>query len=205
MRDATPERDRWLALGILAAALLLAYLVLVHPWWTAPMLALEDRIDGLQQRDLRVRMELQQAPQVRERLQAVQAQVARVPGFMQERSPELATAALVQRLETAVLEASPGNASCAINNRAPMTEPRQQRFRRAVVQVRMTCGNPELAAVLHSLESGTPRLFVDNLNVLNQGRQFFAGGPGSGGAGLQVTFDLYGYLQPQPGGPADAR
>lgn len=205
MREAIPDRDRWLALGILAGALLLAYLVLVHPWWTVPMRDLGERIAGLQERDLRVRMELSQAPQVKQRLEEVQAQAARVPGFMAEPSLELATAALVQRLETAVVEASPGNRSCAITNRSPMTDPRQDRFRRAVVQVRLRCGNPELAAVLHSLESGSPRLFVDNLNVLVQ-RYFFAGGSQGGqGAGLDVTFDLYGYLQPQPGAaPASA-
>ena len=200
MREAIPDRDRWLALAILAAVLALAYLVLVHPWWTAPMLEAGERIESLQERDLRVRMELAQAPQVQARLEEVRAVAARVPGFMDERSAELATAALSARLETAVLEASPGNRSCAIRNRSPMTDTRQQdRFRRALVQVRLHCGNPELAAVLHSLEDGSPRLFVDNLNVLAP-RQPFGRGAGAGtqGAGLDVTFDLYGYLQPQP-------
>jgi general secretion pathway protein M len=201
MREAIPDRDRWLALAILAGVLALAYLVLVHPWWTAPMLDVGARIEALQERDVRVRMELDQAPEVQARLLEVQALAERVPGFMAERSPELATAALVKRLETAVLEASPGNRSCAISNRSPMTEARQGRFPRAVVQVRLRCGNPELAAVLHSLESGAPRLFVDNLNVLVS-RQFFAAGGGGQGAGLDVTFDLYGYLQAQPGAPA---
>ncbi|WP_318240512.1 type II secretion system protein GspM [Luteimonas colneyensis] len=200
MREPIPDRDRWLALAILAGVLALAYLVLVHPWWTAPMLEAGARIEGLQERDLRVRMELAQAPQVQARLEEVREVAARVPGFMDERSAELATAALSARLETAVLEASPGNRSCAIRNRSPMTDTRQQdRFRRALVQVRLHCGNPELAAVLHSLEDGSPRLFVDNLNVLAP-RQPFGRGAGAGtqGAGLDVTFDLYGYLQPQP-------
>lgn len=200
MREAIPDRERWLALGVLAALLALAYLVLIHPWWTAPMLALNDRIADLQQRDLRARMELKQAPDVRKRLEAVQAQAARIPGFMNERTPELATSALVQRLETAVAEASPGNRSCAITNRSPLTEPRQQRFPRVVVQVRLRCGSPELAAVLHSLESGSPRLFVDNLNVLVQ-RYFFAAGQGAQNGGLDVSFDLYGYIRPLPGQP----
>ena len=209
MREAIPDRDRWLALAILAGVLALAYLVLVHPWWTAPMLEAGERIESLQERDLRVRMELAQAPQVQARLEEVRAVAARVPGFMEERSAELATAALSARLETAVLEASPGNRSCAIRNRSPMTDTRQQdRFRRALVQVRLHCGNPELAAVLHSLEDGSPRLFIDNLNVLAP-RQSFGRGAGAGtqGAGLDVTFDLYGYLQPQPAaaGASDAR
>ena len=207
MRAASPERDRWLALGTLAGLLLLAYFVLVHPWWTVPMLEVGERIDNLQQRDLRARTELAQAPEIRKRLQAVQAQAARVPGFMPQRTPELATAALVQRLETAVAEASPGNRSCAIVNRSPMTEPRQQRFPRVIVQVTLRCGNPELAAVLYSLENGSPRLFVDNLNLLAQ--RYFSSNIGLGGeqtsGGLNVSFDLYGYLQPLPGAPTDAR
>src|SRR3546814_2887564 len=75
-----------------------------------------------------------------------------VPGFMPQRSPELATSALVQRLETAVLEASPGNRSCAIINRSPLTEARQQRFPRVAVQVRLRCGNPELRSEEHTSE-----------------------------------------------------
>jgi general secretion pathway protein M len=139
-----------------------------------------------------------QAPRVVARLEEARAALAGVPGFMAEPSVELATAALVQRLETAVAEASPGNRSCAIRNRSPLADSRTGRFPRAVVQVRLLCGNAELAAVLHSLEQGAPRLFVDNLNVLVQ-RQFFAAG--SQGAGLDVSFDLYGYLRP-PATPA---
>lgn len=206
MAATSPDRDRWLALGVLAALLAVAYLVLVHPWFTVPMLQVESRIDELRQRDLRARMALRQAPEVRQRLQAVRAAAARVPGFMTERSPELATSALVRRLETAVLEASPRNRSCAIINRSPLTEARQQRFPRVAVQVRLRCGNPELAAVLHSLESGSPRLFVDNLNVLTLGNFRSASRMQmEGSGGLDASFDLYGYLQPPPGAPADAR
>ncbi|TWT20186.1 general secretion pathway protein GspM [Luteimonas marina] len=204
MQPEVTRRDRWLALAILAGVLALAYLLLVHPWWTAPLLETNARIDTLRDRDLRARMELGQAPEVRERLAAARAAAGSAPGFMAEANVQLATSALVQRLEQAVLAASPGNRSCAITNRQPMNDTRPERFPRAAVQVRLTCGNPELAAVLHSLESGSPRLFVDNLNLLAQRYQFSAG-QGSGG-GVDVSFDLYGYLQPGTGaGAADAR
>ncbi len=199
MRAEVSRRDRWLALAILAGVLALAYLLLVHWWWTAPMLEVGSEIEALQQRDLRARMELQQAPAVRERLEEVRAQTAGVPGFMPEANVQLATAALVQRLESAVAEASPGNRSCMISNRTPLADTRQERFPRAAVQVRLTCGNAETAAVLHSLESGSPRLFIDNLNLLAQRFNFGAGQ--SSGGGLDVSFDLYGYLQPVPGAP----
>jgi len=189
-------RDRWLALGLLLAALALAYLLLVHPWFTQPMRELGSRIDTLQERELRIRRELEQAPQVRAAIGQAREAMAATPGFMPQSSVELATAALVQRLEQAVVEASPGNRSCAISNRSPMTGGRAERYPRATVQVRLRCGNPELATVLHSLETGTPRLFVDNLNILSQ-RHTVAAGTASGG--IDVSFDLSGYVLPAPG------
>ena len=190
------SRDRWLALGLLLGALALAYLLLVHPWFTQPMRELGSRIDTLQERELRIRRELEQAPQVRAAIEQAREAMAATPGFMPQSSVELATAALVQRLEQAVVEASPGNRSCAISNRSPMTGGRAERYPRATVQVRLRCGNPELAAVLHSLETGTPRLFVDNLNILSQ-RHTVAAGTASGG--IDVSFDLSGYVLPAPG------
>lgn len=190
-------RDRWLALGLLLAVLALAYFVLIHPWWTVPMLDAGERIQTLQQRELRQRMQLQQAPQVQQRLAQVRAQQANRPGFLPEASAELATAALVQRLESVVAQASPGNRSCAISNRSPLTEPRRDRYARVVVQVRLRCGSGELASVLHALESGTPRLFVGNLNVLSSRGYFLPGNAQpSGDGGLDVSFDLYGFLRP---------
>ncbi len=192
-------RDRWLALVILFGVLALAYLILLHGWWTVPMRELGSDIDTTQQRDVRIRRELAQAPQVRAELERARAALADVPGFMPQPSVALATSALVQRLETAVAEASPGNRSCAISNRSPLSAARNEPYPRATVQVRLRCGNPELAAVLHALETGTPRLFVDNLNILSQ-RQNLT--PGTESGGLDVSFDLHGYVLPPATGAA---
>lgn len=194
------ERDRWVALGLLLAALALAYAVLVHPWWTVPMLEANERLDGLKERELRQRMQLQQAPQVQQRLQQVRQQQTGLPGFLPEASAELASAALVQRLENVVAQASPGNRSCRIDNRSPLADnSRRDRYARVVVQVRLRCGTGETAAVLHSLETGSPRLFVGNLNLLSA-RGYFVPGTGrpSSDGGVDVSFDLYGYLRPGP-------
>ena len=195
MRVPVGSRDRWLALGLLAAALALAYALLIHPWFTVPMQALEERIDGARERELRQRMQIKQSPQVQQRLQQARTQFARSPGFLIERSPELATASLVQRLEAVVSQASPGRRACEITNRSPLQEPSRETYPRVTVQVRLRCGTPELASVLHALESGTPRLFIGNLNVLGQ-RVFFSPGQTGMQGGLDVSFDLYGYLQP---------
>ena len=71
--------------------------------------------------------------------------------------------------------------------------PPQEPFPRVMVQVRLRCGMGELAAVLHALESGSPQLFIDNLDLLSR-RSYLAAGRRAA-ARLDVSFDLYGYLQ----------
>ncbi|GAB3729679.1 type II secretion system protein GspM [Luteimonas pelagia] len=201
------DRDRWLALALLLGVLALAYLLLLHPWWTVPMAEAQARIEALRERDLRVRAQLQQAPALATRLQEVRATQARGAGFLEEPTAELATASLVQRLESVVQEASPGNTACAITNRAPVPAAgREDDYRRVTVQARLRCGHAELAAVLHALESGTPRLFVDNLNLVAETRVFLGGSSGGQG-GMDASFELHGFLRPTPasdGGVVDA-
>lgn len=204
MPSAPTDRERWLALALLLAALLLAYLVLVHPWWTVPMRAADARIEELRTRELRVRMQLEQAGAVEQALAQARREIAARPGFLPEDSLELATAGLIRRLETVVAEASPGNRSCAITTRSPMTPAGQDRFPPVVVRVRLRCGVPELAGVLHALEGGTPRLFVDNLEVLSQRFTVIQNADAEQSGGVDVGFDLYGYLRPATGLKAPA-
>ena len=201
MPPAITDRDRWLALALLLGALLLGYLLLVHPWWTVPMQETGRRVAELRERELRIRTQLQQAPQVQRELAAALEQQAQRPGFLPEATVELATAGLVQRLEAIVKQASPGNRSCAIANQSPLALTGREVYPRVVVQVRLRCGAPELASVLHQIESGSPRLFVENLNILAQRYAFEASETGAGG--LDVNFDLYGYLKPSPAAPRE--
>ena len=43
------RRDRWLALALLLAVIALAYLLLVHPWFTRPLLDINADITDLQE------------------------------------------------------------------------------------------------------------------------------------------------------------
>jgi general secretion pathway protein M len=177
--------------------------VLVHPWWTVPMRDADARIEALQERDARAAAQLSQSAEIARRLRAAHALDARAPVFLPEATVELATAALSQRLEAEVGRASPGGRGCAIGNRAPAEQaPGGGAYPRAGMHVRLRCGSAELGALLQGLEGGHPVLFVDNLSVVAQG---FFEAPGTGGsqnAGLDVEFDLYGYLRPAPGAPA---
>ncbi|MGV8960531.1 MAG: type II secretion system protein GspM [Stenotrophomonas sp.] len=187
------RRDRWLALLLLLAAAALVYLLLVHPLWTQPMRAVDAEVSALREREQRIHLQLQQAPQVALRLQQAEHELATRPGFLPQASIELAASALIQRLEQTVVSASPGNRSCAISNRSPLPADHSGRFVRVAVQVRLRCGTAELASVLQALESGSPRLFIDNLSVMAQRFQL---SPSESGNGLDVAFELAGYLRP---------
>ncbi|KRG66296.1 general secretion pathway protein GspM [Stenotrophomonas humi] len=190
------RRDRWLALALLLAAIGVVYLLLVHPLWTQPLLAVDAQIDSLRERQQRIGIQLQQAPQVTQRLQQAQHALAEQPGFMPEGSAELATSRLVQRLEEAARQASPDNRSCAISDRSPLPADTSGRFVRVAVQARLRCGMSEWMTVLQALETGAPQLRVDRLDILAS-----AVGP-EGGNGLDVSFELSGYLRPGTTVPA---
>ena len=197
----SPARDaRIRGLLLIAALAALAYFVGVHWWFTAPMLEMGGQIEELRHAELALRMESRQRPDIEKRLAQVQQFEAANPGFLPEANKELATAGLVQRLEQVVQAASPRPDACQITARTPADAVAgKEPFPRVVVQVRLRCGMGELAAVLHALESGSPQLFVDNLDVLSR-RSYLAAG--SEGGALDVSFDLYGYLKDSPKGAA---
>ncbi|MFY2763304.1 type II secretion system protein GspM [Arenimonas sp. MALMAid1274] len=185
-----PDRAR--VLGGVALALGLAYLLLVHWWWTAPMLAMGKQIATLRDQELALRMEIAQRPQLELELARVREFEATNAGFLPETNRQLATAALVQRLESVLSAASPQPGRCQIAARTPAESRSEEPFVRATVQVRLKCGMAELAAVLYALESGSPQLFVDNLDLISR-RSYL--GTGLEGGVVDVNFDLYGYIK----------
>jgi general secretion pathway protein M len=190
--------DRWRILGGALLALLLAYLVLVHWWFTAPMLAMGNDIQDMGEQEQTLRAQIAQRPQLQLELNQVRQFEASNPGFLPEANRELASAGLVQRLQQVVASASPNPNACQITAQTPTDMPSQEPFARVMVQVRLRCGTAELAAVLYALESGSPQLFIDNLDMLSRRSYLATGTEGSGG--LDVSFDLYGYLKSAPGG-----
>lgn len=183
-----PERP--VRLALFAAVLVLGYFLLLHWWFTAPMLAMGEQIEQLQQEELALRMEIAQRPQLEAELQRVSELGQGDAGFLPEANRQLATAALVQRLESVVNDAAGGSGQCSITARTPTDNQGRDPFVRATVQVRLRCGMRELAAVLHQLEGGNPQLFVDNLDLLSRRSYLVA----NEGGGMDVSFDLYGYL-----------
>jgi general secretion pathway protein M len=203
MRLASPEHARSKALGLLALALALLYLLGLHWWWSAPMRAMGQQMEQLRDQELRLRMRALQRPQIERRLAAVRRLEANNPGFLPEASVELASAGLTQRLESLIASASPDKSACTITQRTPTPDTTQEAYQRVVVQVRMLCGMGEFSAFLHEVEGGRPQLFVDNLNIVSR-RNFVPDAQQADNNGaLDISFNLYGYLR--PGGDAGVR
>jgi general secretion pathway protein M len=195
MRLASPEHGRMKALGLLALALALIYLLGMHWWWTAPMRTMGQQMEELRDQELRMRMIAAQRPQIEKRLAEVRKLEASNPGFLPENSVELASAGLAQRVDSLIAIASPDKTACTITQRTPTPSTTQEAYLRVVVQVRMLCGMGEFSAFLHEVESGRPQLFVDELNIISRHNFVTEGQPADNGA-LDISFNLYGYLRP---------
>ncbi|MGH8105921.1 MAG: type II secretion system protein GspM [Arenimonas sp.] len=196
--DKTPQKvnvERWkIFLGV-ALVFAIAYFILVHWWFTAPMMGMGDQIDDLRSQELQYRMEASQRPELERKLAEVRQLQSATPHFLPEANKELASAALVQRLEQVVSAASPNPNACQITARTPTDNALKEEFQRVTVQVRLRCGMTEMTTIMHSLEGGSPQLFIDNLELLSRA-SYNNVGP-TGGA-VEVVFDLFGYIQFPP-------
>src|SRR6478735_9446470 len=132
-----PGTERWRALGAALAVLLLAYLVLLHWWFTAPMLRMGGEIEEMREQEVSLRAEAAQRPQLEARLAQVRSFEANNPGFLPEANKELASAGLVQRLQQVVASASPNPNACQISAQTPSDAASSDRYPRVVVQVRL--------------------------------------------------------------------
>jgi general secretion pathway protein M len=192
----TPARHgRLLAVVLLLCALLLVYLLFVHWTVVAPHLDLRSQLIELRDQEQRLRASAQQRPAIEARLAEVRAFEAQNPGFLEEATFDLATAGLMQRLESevAALNAPPGR--CQVVNKTPFKPREEERFERVVVKVRMRCEVAEFARVLHALEGGSPQLFVDGLSIVARRPTYTPRNRPAPQGYLDISFDLYGYLR----------
>jgi general secretion pathway protein M len=194
-KAAMANTARWKVFAGVAVILLLAYLLLVHWWFTAPMMGMGEQINQLREQELQYRMDAGQRPELEKKLVEVRRQQAQTPHFLPEANKELASAALVQRLEQVVSAASSNPNACQITARTPTENSIREDFQRVTVQVRLRCGMAEMTNIMYSLEGGSPQLFIDNLELLSR-TSYNNGGP-VGGA-VEVVFDLFGYIQAPP-------
>lgn len=192
------DRGRFLAVVLLVAAVAVVYLLGVHWWFTAPHLALAEEAAMLREQEARYRGVAAEAPQIEAGLREVAEFERGNPAFLTEGDFDSAAAGLTQRLKQVVTARARDAQSCQIimNQYSRPTE--KELFERVAIRVRLRCSLEEFAPVLHDLESGSPMLFVDEVQVWKQ-TGYRAPGSNQVASYLDVQFTLSGYLR-KPGG-----
>ena len=196
------DNGRFLAVVILVIAVLLAYLVGVHWWFTARHLEIAGQMADLRERELRFRRTVEQRKEIEERLAAVRAYEASNPAFLAEGDFDSAAAGLSQRLKQIVQTHARDAQSCQIIMNQYQRPTDKELFERAAIRVRLRCSLEEFGPILHDLEGGSPMLLIDEVQVWKQ-TGYRAPGSNQVASYLDIQFTLSGYLR-KPGAPKAA-
>jgi general secretion pathway protein M len=198
----SPRDSRVAAVGLLLLALLLAYFLLLHWWFVAPLRDIAAQMDDLRDTQSRYAAAIAEKPLLQRRIAALGAGRAASSAFLPEDDPNTATADLMQRVVDAVGAHTQGG-SCTVTQKMPVPNPQVaagEPYRKAAASINLSCDIEPLVGVLQSLEQGTPYLFVDSLNIY---RNPVTARQGSGPS-LEVQFTLSGYVRPANTAPAGA-
>ena len=88
------------------------------------------------------------------------------------------------------------NEGCQIVSRQPVRPKVQERFQRVTVNVRMRCDAEEFIQILHSMETGTPLMLVDDLNIIRpRTRRSNRSANATAQGALDIRFNVSGYLK----------
>jgi general secretion pathway protein M len=198
-----PRESRIAAIGLLLLVLVIAYFVLLHWWFVAPLRQIHTDMADLRDTQSRYAAAIAQKPELQKRLSALGAGQAASSAFLPEQDPNAASAGLMQRVVD-VTAAHPQSGRCEVTQKMPLPEPAPadgEPYRKAAVSISLRCDIEPLAEVLHDLEQGTPYLFIDDLSIFRNPvitQQ-------NGQAPLEVQFTLSGYVRPARPAAAGAK
>ncbi|SHM38653.1 type II secretion system protein GspM [Rhodanobacter sp. OK091] len=202
MTALNPRDSRIAAIALLLLALLLAYFVLLHWWFVAPLQQIRSDMADLRDTHSRYAAAIAEKPALQQRIAALGAGQAASSAFLAADDPNTAAADLMQRVVD-VVAGNTQSGSCVVSQKMPLPNPpvsAGEPYRKAAVSISLSCDIEPLAAVLQALEQGTPYLFVDDLGIYRNpvaAQQNHA-------APLEVQFTLSGYVRPARGAASPA-
>ena len=187
----TPLQARAAAIVLALVALAIAYFLLLHWWFVAPLMRVDSQMRDLQSIHAKYAAAIAEQPLLQKRVADLERGGATVGAFLSENDPSTAAADLIQRATDVVAAHAHEGAGCSMPSKMPIEQDRgNEPFRRVSVSITLDCGMQPLAAVLHDFDRGLPYLFVDNLTIARSptGR-------------LQAQLSLSGYLRPSSVSP----
>lgn len=184
----SPRSRRLAAIGLLVALVLAVYSFVVGPLLASYV---GNRREVAQARAALAHFQAagREIPDLQKQLDALHRQGATGAGYLEGQNETLVAAALQERLKSAVVRTG-GH----LNSTQVLAGGDKNKPHRVAVRGQMQMSIAALQHVLYALESGSPYLFIDNLDV-RPVVDVRGTGTSDGDALLDVHFDVYGYMQ----------
>ncbi len=181
------------AIMLLVVAVLLVYLAVFHGFILRHGEYAEEIGD--------LRSQLNRFQTVASQRESLQSELSRIRDsqkdqdlFLEDPEFDEAAAAMSGRIGNMVRTQASG--SCQIVSRQPVRPRVQERFQKVTVNVRMRCDASDFLKILYTMETGTPLMLVDDLNIIRPRTRRRTRGtqPAAQGA-LDIRFNVSGYLK----------
>lgn len=181
------------ALLLLVIVLLLVYLLLFH-WFILRHREYAGEIGDLRDQLGRFQAVASQRESLQARLSELRNSQKDVDLFLEY--PEFDEAAAAMSSGIGDLVRAQADESCQIVSRQPVRPRVQERFQRVTVNVRMRCDAEDFLLVLYGMETGTPLMLVNDLNIIRPRTRARSAArqPATQGE-LDVRFNVSGYLK----------
>ena len=192
-----PRESRIAAILLLLVTLVLAYFLLLHWWFVAPLQKIHADMAELRDTQSRYAAAIAEKPALQRRIAALGAGQAASSAFLAADDPNTASADLMQRVVD-VVGKNTSSGRCVVSQKMPLPNPSAsagEPYRKAAVSISLSCDIEPLAAVLQALEQGTPYLFVDDISIYRNP----VASQQNEAAPLEIQFTLSGYVRPARG------
>ena len=181
------------AIMLLVIALLLMYLTVFH-WFFLRHIEYAEEIGDLRIQLNRFQSVASQRENLQKNLSQIRSSQKDTDLFLE--GPEFDEAAAAMSGSIGNMVRSQAGDNCQIVSRQPVRPRVQERFQKVTVNVRMRCDARDFLKILHAMETGTPLMLVDDLNIIRPRTRRRTRGtqPAAQGA-LDIRFNVSGYLK----------
>ena len=187
----SPVQSRLAAIALALLALAIAYFVLLHWWFVAPLLDTRAQMRDLRETHARYAAAIAQAPLLQKRIAQLAQGGASSNAFLPETDPSAAAAGLIQRASDVVAAHASEGGGCEMPQKMPIEgNAGREPYRRVSVSITLQCGMQPLIAVLHDFDRALPYMFVDDITIYQVAQPGSAASPK-----LEVQFTLSGYVR----------
>ena len=178
------------ALMLLVIALLLVYLLFFH-WFALRHKEYAEEIGDLRTQLSRFQTVASRREPMQERLSRIRSSKSDASLFLDQPSFDEAAAAMSGNIGDIVRARA--NESCQIVSRQPVRPRVQERFQKVTVNVRMRCDAEDFLDILYQMETGTPLILVDDVNIIRPRARRTRDAQTQGA--LDIRFNVSGYLR----------